>query len=175
MKGVVVGRGTYVSEYAHLGVLFTNDGFAECHAARLTALDSYPTGETVDVAFALTMMAGKLPQDIEAKGTSVEAYAEKHLEWLRILFFPQDTEEQRRARTEEAKVLGELGFRNNWAWCLMRAYCERWFYLTNTGYLGLGNHCIETGDVVAVLFGMREPCVLRPRGESPEDSYRFIG
>jgi hypothetical protein len=31
------------------------------------------------------------------------------------------------------------------------------------------------GDVIAILFGLHVPCVLRPLSDKPEDGYAFIG
>jgi hypothetical protein len=39
----------------------------------------------------------------------------------------------------------------------------------------LGNHHMIAGDVIAILFGLHVPCVLRPLSDKPEDGYAFIG
>ncbi|KAH6880154.1 heterokaryon incompatibility protein-domain-containing protein [Thelonectria olida] len=175
VEGVILGRATYVSEHEHLGPLLMKNGFFQCHEACLNTLHSYPTGESVEQAFALTMMTGELPKDIVEKNMSVETYSEKHLEWVRALLLPRDTEEQRKARDEVIRRLFQMGFTNDWLESLLKAYCERRFYTTNTGYMGLGNQNMESGDVVAILFGMKVPCVLRPRGQISENGYEFIG
>ncbi|KAH7160082.1 heterokaryon incompatibility protein-domain-containing protein [Dactylonectria estremocensis] len=175
VEGVTLGRVTYASQHYHLTPMLLEGGLAECHDACVSTLFSYPTGEDLEEAFALTFMAGELPDDITKSGTSLKTYTNNYLEWARVLILPLTTEEQRRARLEEAQPLLKLGFRNDWAQRLLAAYCERRFYMTDTRYMGLGNHHMTEGDLVVVLFGLRVPCVLRPRGKTLEDGYEFIG
>ncbi|KAH6990329.1 heterokaryon incompatibility protein-domain-containing protein [Ilyonectria destructans] len=175
VEGVILGRATYVSQHHHLTPMLLEGGLFECHKACISTLMSYPTGENVEEAFALTVMAGKLPDDITKNNMSLETYAKSHLEWARIILLPQDTEEQREARLQQSKELFKLGFKNGWMQTLLEAYCERRFYMTDTGYMGLGNHNMKNGDIIAVLFGLKVPCVLRPRGDNPKDGYEFIG
>lgn len=106
---------------------------------------------------------------------SLETYAKNHLEWARIILLPQDTEEQRETRRQESKELFKLGFTNGWMQRPLEAYCERRFYMTDTRYMGLGNHKMKNGDIIVVLFGLKVPCVLRHRGDNPNDGYEFIG
>ncbi|KPM44798.1 hypothetical protein AK830_g1717 [Neonectria ditissima] len=175
VEGVVLGRATYVSQHAHLSPMLLKGGLVECHDAYVSTLTSYPTGEGVEQAFALTVMAGELPKSNLEKGTSIETYTENYLEWLKVMLMPQGTVEEREVRVAAARVLLKLGFDNDWGQRLLEAYCERRFYMTDTGYMGLGNHNMKEGDVIAVLFGLMVPCVLRPRGHSTEDGYEFIG
>ncbi|KAF7544004.1 hypothetical protein G7Z17_g10296 [Cylindrodendrum hubeiense] len=175
VEGVVLGRATYTSQHHHVTQMLLNGGLAECHEACMSTLTSYPTGEDLEEAFALTVMAGELPGEIKKNDMSLETYVKSYLEWAKILVMPRDTEEQRTARLKVAHPLLKLGFQNDWGQKLLEAYCERRFYMTDTGYMGLGNHNMKTGDIIAVLFGLKIPCVLRLRGKNPEDGYEFIG
>ncbi|CAM1507403.1 Fc.00g070440.m01.CDS01 [Cosmosporella sp. VM-42] len=175
VEGVVVGRSTYISPYHHLTQMLVEGGLRECHEVCVDELKSYPTGEDIEQAYALTVMAGDLPVEMTSKGTTAEAYTENYLEWADIMLMPIDTPEKRKVRQHAALEHFELGFTNNWAQHLLRSYCERRFYITDTGFIGLGNHNMRDGDLVVAVFGLSVPCVLRPRGESPEDGYEFIG
>ncbi|KAK7398358.1 hypothetical protein QQX98_012252 [Neonectria punicea] len=113
VEGVVLGRATYVSQHHHLSPMLLEGGLVECREACVSTLASYPTGEDVEQAFALTVMAGELPKSNLEKGTSIETYTENYLEWLRIMLMPQDTEEEREIRVTAARILLKLGFDND--------------------------------------------------------------
>jgi hypothetical protein len=44
------------------------------------------------------------------------------------------------------------------------------FFVTVSGYFGLGPHFMKQGDVIAILYGLQFPAVLRPIG----DDYIFL-
>lgn len=46
-------------------------------------------------------------------------------------------------------------------------------YLTQKGYVGMGAHLAQEGDVVVVFSGARLPYILRPSG--PENDFTFVG
>src|SRR6266536_4719840 len=48
---------------------------------------------------------------------------------------------------------------------------KRSFFMTETGYMGLGPALMQPGDKVCVLYGWRTPMLLREVGESN----RFVG
>lgn len=53
-----------------------------------------------------------------------------------------------------------------WGACMNRS-----FFVTASGYFGLGPHFMRQGDVVAILYGLQFPAVLRP----VSDHYIFLG
>ncbi|KAF7562057.1 hypothetical protein G7046_g2090 [Stylonectria norvegica] len=175
VEGVVVGRATYTSPHKHVSPMLVERGIHECHDVCVGMLTSYPTGEDVEQAYALTLVAGELPEEMSSKGTSVETYAAKHIGWLDVILMPQNTQEDHRRRKEAAQEFQTWGFANSWTDRLLQAYCERRFYVTDTGYMGLGNHNMQEGDLIVVLFGLRVPCVLRPKGTDLNAGYEFVG
>lgn len=58
-------------------------------------------------------------------------------------------------------------YRAIWQWC-----CNRRFFVTTAGHMGVGPQILEQGDVVAILYGSALPVVLRRR--SPE-LYGLVG
>ncbi|KAH7144080.1 hypothetical protein EDB81DRAFT_843180 [Dactylonectria macrodidyma] len=140
-------------QHSHLTPMLIENGLAEFHDACVSTFFSYPTGEDLEVAFALTVMAGELPNDITKSGMSLEAYTNNYLDCVRVLVLPLDTEEQRQARLKEAQPLLRLGFRNDWAQKFLTAYYKRRFYMTDTQYMGLGNHNMMEGNLIVVLQG----------------------
>ena len=53
------------------------------------------------------------------------------------------------------------------------ASSNRCFFVTETGYLGLGPHFLRNGDMVAILYGLKWPAILRPVGM--DGQYHFLG
>ena len=58
----------------------------------------------------------------------------------------------------------------------MFAICDnRRFFCTACGRIGLGPQTLQSGDVVAVLYGSLAPFVLRPLGSANNSEYALIG
>ncbi|KAF5013205.1 hypothetical protein FDECE_784 [Fusarium decemcellulare] len=55
----------------------------------------------------------------------------------------------------------------------VRSADKRKFFITPTGYMGIGPPCMEPTDIVCVLFGGSTPYVVRPT--STEGEYLFVG
>lgn len=63
---------------------------------------------------------------------------------------------------------------------MSNACMNRSFFVTRSGYFGLGPHFIAPGDVVAILYGLQYPAILRRRNvsgneEGGGDEYVFLG
>lgn len=172
-RGTIVGRAVYVSPHSHFGDIVQHGNMREARDLYLGMVSSYPTGQAADEAFAMTMLGGVLPESIADKEISVQQYTNSYLGWLDAINMPHDTPEEEALRLEKAMEYRDLGFDNDWGQSVHRAYCERRWYALDTGHVGLGNHHMQEGDVVAKLVGLSGPCVLRPLENGA--GYRFIG
>ncbi|KXX80430.1 Heterokaryon incompatibility protein 6, OR allele [Madurella mycetomatis] len=172
-EGVILGWVTYRSPYSHLQEIVMDGHMRETRNVCVDLVSEYPTGEDVDIAVAMTMVGGRLPEPLKEKGTSVEVYAEKYLDFLDVLMMPWNSDEEERVRYEAWLPYEKLGLDNEWLQAVLQAYCERRLFVLDKGYVGLGNHHMEEGDVIAKLAGLSVPCVLRP-GVEPNE-YEFVG
>ena len=174
-RGIVLGRATYVSPHRHASEIILKAAMRAERDKCLEMVDIYPTGEPVEVAFALTMIGGTLPACFVEMGVTPRVYADKYLGWLDSILMPQSTREELEAKSRAGSRYLKYGFNNDWVEHVIKAYCERRWYVLDTNYIGLGNHYMREGDVVARLVGLSVPCVLRPKGTNTEDGYEFIG
>jgi hypothetical protein len=58
-----------------------------------------------------------------------------------------------------------------WEWLIFRSAGRRYF-VSKTGWLGLGPSSTKAGDVIVVFLGLKTPMVLRPAGGG---SFRIVG
>ncbi|KAH7303227.1 heterokaryon incompatibility protein-domain-containing protein [Stachybotrys elegans] len=175
MQGKVLGLVAYRSPYSHMGELFQHKAFRELHSACLKHLDSYPaTGQDVTTAFAMTLIGGRLNERMKWFGTSVETYAARFLDFFDTFFMPTNAPEEAAARGETMSGFYKMGLDRFFVQDILDTYCERRLFTTDTGYMGLGHHEMLEGDVIAVVFGLQWPCVLRPLGDG-NDEFAFIG
>jgi hypothetical protein len=172
-RGIILGRAVYVSPYDHFGEFILHGRMREARDRFVDMVSFYPTGQDADIAFAMTMLGGVLTDSIVNRGTTIELYTDTYLDFLDVLTMPTDTPEADELRVHEAMEYHELGFDNDWVQAVLKAYCERRWYVLDTDYVGLGNHHMQEGDVVAKLVGLSVPCVLRPLDNG--EGYRFIG
>ena len=172
-RGIIIGRSVHVSPHHHFSQIIQHGRLREARDKFVGMVSAYPTGEAVDTAFAMTMVGGVLPKLMVDKGTAIEVYADKYLGFVDVLMMPRDTREEDELRQQQGMPYFQLGFNNDWLQAVLKAYCERRLYVLDTGHVGLGNHNMQEGDVVAKLVGLSVPCVLRPC--DGEGGYRFIG
>jgi hypothetical protein len=175
VEGVIIGRATYVSPLCHAGDMMADDNLRKSGEIVKELISSYPTGEDLNLVYAMTLMAGKIPEAISDRGTTPEVYAENFLDWVDVRHMPVGSKKQRKARKTASEFYADLGFDDNWEGELKKRYCCRRLYVTDTNYMGLGNHHIREGDIVAALFGLGELCVLRQLSANPEDGHAFVG
>ncbi|EME88795.1 uncharacterized protein MYCFIDRAFT_170370 [Pseudocercospora fijiensis CIRAD86] len=96
---------------------------------------------------------------------------------------PHETYEQNEVRMEKLKPFFEMGLGsqdNHWMEWTFPKYCERRWYITDQGYVGIGTEDLQVGDVVAMLWGLDKACILRPvqedeMTEGGTRQHRFIG
>jgi hypothetical protein len=172
-EGTLIGKVIYVSSERHGSELLPNDTIRNMLNRCLKMMSSYPTGEAVNVAFAMTLIGGVLPDEFKDCGTTTKVYAERYIDYIDAWNIP-NTAENSTKRQKLAEELAEFGFDNDWLTALLNAFCERRWYVLDTGYMGLGDHPMREGDFIARLQGLSIPCVLRPSLED-ENTYNFIG
>jgi hypothetical protein len=175
VQGVIIGKATYVSPYSHAHEMISDSNLRISRDIVLNLLSCYPTGEDVSFVYAMTLMAGKIPDAILDCETTPEVYAESFIGWIDACHMPVGSRKQRKQRREATKIYTDRGFDNNWSIELTKRYCGRRLYATNTGYMGLGNHYMMEGDVIALIVGLSNPCVLRPLSDKIEYGYAFVG
>jgi hypothetical protein len=134
-----------------------------------------PTSESVDTAWAMSIQGGQLHKGFAAKGTSRSKYAEILVDIVETLLLPRNTAEQEQYRQEQLKpYIHTYGLDPNWLEYCRQRYCERRWFITDKGHIGIGNWVMDDGDVVALLWGLDVACILRPVLGKP-DRYTFIG
>jgi len=103
-------------------------------------VSAYPAGKVTDIAFTITIVGRVLQKLILDKGTAIEVYADKYLRFIDVLMIPRDTCKADELRKQQGMQYFQLGFDNDWLQAVLKAYCERRWYILDTGHVGLGNH-----------------------------------
>jgi hypothetical protein len=172
VEGIFIGTAIYVSRHHHAGDMADNmeAEYDKC----LELLSSYPTGEDLQTVFGLTLFVNQMPQSSADTGVGLVEYARNLLPFVQALHLPRNNEEELARRAEAiGKVQQKGGYNDDTS--LRRSCCERRLFITNSGYMGLGNYHMVEGDVIAILFGLSVACVLRPLSDDPADGYAFVG
>jgi hypothetical protein len=141
----------------------------------MLSTSTYLDGEDIATAFTLTLSAGRIQRSVKEAGTTTEAYVNSLFGFIDALKLPRNTEDDKIYRYEKLAPFTEIGFGTNWFDIFTQSCYERRLFTTGSGYRGLGNHHMIAGDIIAILFGLRVPCILMPLSEKPEDGYAFIG
>ncbi len=125
-------------------------------------LDSYPTGQTVSVAFLETLTAFPRSKRYEKPHMVVEMFSQSwRSRWLDEVS-PLDVAYTSSIAAKEAHIFNER---------VIKACNGRRLFRTQKGYVGLGPKDIRNGDIVSVLLGGQVPFILRKL----EDTYILIG
>ncbi|PSN64857.1 HET-domain-containing protein [Corynespora cassiicola Philippines] len=123
-----------------------------------------PTGQSIHDAFALTMTAGLRYKDHNHQDgelvvrDAVDEYLLDWMEWIEgahALCVAGGTAQQQLDVYSVHKIFRSVVY-------------GRSFVVTEKGYFGFAPNSCREGDVVAVLFGSKSPCILRP-SESTKD------
>jgi hypothetical protein len=175
VEGIVVGKATYVSHICHADAMIADNNLRKSRDFIMRLISSYPTGENLKLVYAMTLMAGKIPEAISDRGTTPEMYAESFIDWIDVRNMPVGSKKQRKERKKASEVYIDRGFDDDWGVELTKRYCSRRLYATDTSYMGLGNHHIREGDIIVMLFGLSKLCILRQLSDKPEDGYAFVG
>ena len=125
-------------------------------------LDSYPTGQTISVAFLETLIASPRSKHYETSHTAVKMFSQSwRSRWLDKVL-PPDVGYTSSPAAKEAHIFNEM---------VIKACNGRRFFRTKKGYMGLGPKDIRNGDTVSVLRGGQVPFILRKLDET----YMLIG
>ena len=126
------------------------------------ALDSYPTGQTISVAFLETLIAFSRSKHYETPHTAVKMFSQSwRSRWLDEVP-PPDVAYTSSLAAKEAHIFNEM---------VIKACNGRRFFKTQEGYMGLGPKDIRNGGIVSVLLSGQVPFILRKL----EDAYMLIG
>ena len=143
----------------------------------------YPTGESVDEAFALTLTMASKPRSRHEPETYHATDFQTFCVWFYEKSIPSLKRQGRvddieRLRTEwevEYERLKSLVGEDAMCpafWADLQLCCVgRKLFSTASGHIGIGNITLEPGDLVCVFLGARTPFIVRPVGEK----YEFVG
>ncbi|KAM0234106.1 hypothetical protein ACHAP5_010166 [Fusarium lateritium] len=176
VRGKIIGRISYKSEYRHFGDIFQQGRLREMYDACMQRLSSYPTGEDVKTAFGLTLIGGlPLTKGLQSKETSVETYADMYMGFYDVTQMSQATPDAKATRDEALQKYYAVGLDLSWLHEILDAYCERRLVITDSGHMGLAHHEVLEGDLIVSAVGLDWPCVLRAKSDDHKDGFEFIG
>ncbi len=145
--------------------------------------DTYPTGESIDEAFALTLTMATKPQftheaetyhAIDFQHLCVSLY-EKTLTSLEGQGRIDDIERLRtewEAEYRRLKSLVGTHVESPTFWGDFQTGCHgRKLFSTSSGHIGIGDVTLEPGDLVCVFLGGKTPYIIRP----VDQKYKFVG
>ena len=143
----------------------------------------YPTGESVDEAFALTLtMAGK-PPFMHGAETYHAIDFQHYCALLYELTLARLTDEGRVDDIERLKIEWEAEYqrlkslvgthvKSPTFWAHLQTCClGRKLFSTLSGHIGIGDGTLEPGDIVCVFLGGKTPFIIRP----VDRKYKFVG
>ncbi|RBR26392.1 uncharacterized protein FIESC28_00797 [Fusarium coffeatum] len=126
VRGKIIGRVNYVNEYRHFGELFTKNHLREVYSACMERLTTYPTDESVETAFGLTLIGGlPFPSGLEKKNTSVETYSATYMQFYDTTQMPQTPPEANAVREKALEETYKVGLDMSWLQAVLATYCER--------------------------------------------------
>ena len=143
----------------------------------------YPTGESIDEAFASTLALADEPQSTHGAKTYHAIDFQTFCVWLyektiTSLKGQGGIDDIDRLRTEwEAeyqRLKGLVGkhVMSPTFWEDLQLCCTgKKLFSTTSGHIGLGNVTLEPGDLVCVFLGGRTPFIVRP----VDRKYKFVG
>ena len=120
-------------------------------------LETYPTGQDVNIAFLETLIASTFHSSRKTPHTAVKMFSQSwHSRWLDRLP-PPDIAYSSSISAMEAHIFNEM---------VIRACNGRRFFTTRRGYMGLGPSDIQIGDTVVVMLGGQVPFILRTQDDA---------
>ena len=133
----------------------------------MSKIATYPTGESPEVAYSLTLVAnstrGMKPasEDLTQHLANFSAYLYDYFK----LGMPE------KYISSDLRAAAEGGDGASFAIAARNMCNGRRFFITEKGYIGIGPAALRQHDLVCVLFGGATPFVLKME----EEYYRFIG
>ena len=144
---------------------------------------SYPTGESIDEVFALTLTVACGPRSMPALDTYHAIDFQHFCVWLYELTVARLKKEGRitdierlgiewEAEYERLRSLVGTHVMSPTFWMdLQQLGRGRKLFSTSSGHIGLGDGTLESGDLVCVFLGGITPFIIRPVGQK----YKFVG
>ena len=143
----------------------------------------YPTGESIDEVFALTLTMAREPHLTHG----VETYHAIDFQHFCVSLYEQtlislikqgriaDIERlliEWEAEYQRLKSLVGTHAKSPTFWTDLQAYClGKKLFSTLSGHIGIGGVTLEPGDLVCVFLGGRTPFIIRP----VDQKYKFVG
>lgn len=188
VEGHVIGKVVHRSEYHHIGELLMHlreerDLCQRVYQERFSTSAYAPMsdyGDTVETAWAASLQGGRLHRGFQDKGTTPQQFGEILVDMVDVMKMPRSTPEEERIRQKAVMpYMEKYGLDPYWLEYTRQKYCERRWFITDTGFIGLGNHHLEEGDSVAALWGLDVACMLRPVKQNGVNgrpmTYSFVG
>jgi Heterokaryon incompatibility protein (HET) len=172
VEGILIGRAKYISRHTHASEI--TEHMREEYDKCCEFLSSYPTGEDLLTVFGLTLIRNQMQEDSVEAGANLVEHARNLIPLATAARMPYSTVEERAQRLEAVERVMEKGG-YTYDFTLRPSYCERRLFVTDSGYMGIGDYHMVEGDVIAILIGLQVACVLRPLSEDPADGYAFVG
>ena len=159
------------------------DLFLEIHGVREGRYASYPTGESIDEVFALTLTMAQNPQFTHG----AETYHAIHFQHFCVSLY-----EMNLARLKHEGRIDDIErFESRWQaeyerlrslvgtyvvsptfWPDSQQCCRgRKLFSTLSGHIGIGDGTLESGDLVCVFLGGLTPFIIRP----VDQKYKLVG
>ena len=144
---------------------------------------SYPTGESIDEVFALTLTMAMKPRFAHEAETYHAIDFQHFCIWLYELTLTSLIEEGQindhkrleiewMAEYQRLKSLVGTHVTSPTFWTDLQSICRgRKLFSTLSGHIGIGDVTLEPGDMVCVLLGGKTPFIIRP----VDQKYRFVG
>lgn len=184
VEGILLDEINWAYEHSHIGkIVFEDDPqipgrLIESRLGQVYQPSSLSRQEPTFKAFVLTLTAGDpLPSVVAVNGDNAEdIFADTFLKFIRAIKMPRTTEEEREARYSELGNYTPLGYDTGWSIHPHRILCHRRLFTSKDGWLGLGFEGLKIGDTLAIIFGMDNIAILRPRSNDlTADGYEYIG
>ena len=188
VEGHIIGKVVHRSEHHHIGGLLMDlreerDLCRRVYEERFSTTLYGPTnadGDDIDTAWAMSLQGGRLHHGFEEKGTTPQQFGEILVDMVDVMKMPRSRPEEEKTRqTKVMPYMEKYGLDPYWLEYTRQRYCERRWFITDTGFIGLGNHHLEEGDVITVLWGLDIACVLRPVEQDEAIGkamrYNFVG
>lgn len=184
VEGIVLDTITWAHDETHHGqIMMRNDPGILGKSVELRLGECYQPSscsknESTSKAFVLTLTAGITLPSIVAKSAddAEDVLANTFFDFIRAYKLPYATEEEREVRQIELDKYSSLGYDSSWTTHPHRALCQRRLFTTKDGWLGLGLQDLQPGDILAIIFGLANIAILRPKFDAlATDTYEYIG
>lgn len=153
VAGLVVDSAHYVHSERHaVDVIWRQDLRAlQRRCVDILSKSTYLNGGDATSAFTMTLSTGRLPQRAKEAGITIDTHVTSLFNFIDALKLPRNTKEEKIFLYDKIAPFTELSYNSDWFDVFIHSYCERRLFTTDNGYLGLGNHYMIAGDLIAIL------------------------